>query len=241
MLILAGCAAVMRDTPAPIPTREYRASPGQRAATLIVGLPGRGGSMGDFERHGLVRALQEAGVRADVVAVDAHLGYYYRRTVIERLRADVLEPARQAGYRRLVLVGVSLGGLGALLCERDRPGSVDALVLMAPYLGDSAKLFEGIVAAGGPEKWAAGRDPQAGEVDVQLWTFLGNKSAQLPPTWLLAGRRDSLATGHRLLAGMLPAERVAMIEGAHDWGTWSALWREVCAGAELFRAERTAR
>ena len=75
--------------------------------------------------------LRESGARVDSIAVDAHLGYYFQRTVIARLQADVLQPARQQGYRRIVLVGVSLGGLGALLCERDLPGSVDALVLAA--------------------------------------------------------------------------------------------------------------
>jgi pimeloyl-ACP methyl ester carboxylesterase len=159
--------------------------------------------------------------------------------VIERLQADVLQPARQQGYRRIVLVGVSLGGLGALLCERDLPGSVDALVLLGPYLGKDAGLFDGIIASGGPAAWAAGRDPQAGGVEEQIWTFLGTQSAGLPPTWLLCGRRDSLAPGHRLLAGLLPANRVATIDGGHDWPTWRTLWRDLCLHSDLFRAEKS--
>ncbi len=237
-LTLAGCSVFLRDTPAPIPTQATQFSPAGRATTLVVFLPGRGGSMADFGRHGFTAVLRDAGVNADTIAVDAHLGYYFKRTVIERLRADVLVPARARGYRRIVLAGVSLGGLGALLGERDEPGLVDAIVLLAPYLGDQAALFERIRAAGGPAAWAAGRDPAAGSVEEQLWTFLGNRSAALPPTWLLYGRGDSLATGHQMLAALLPPARVKTVAGAHDWPTWLSLWREVCLHSDLFAAER---
>lgn len=195
--------------------------------------------MSDFEREGFLATLNEAGVKADTLTADAHLAYYIKRTVIDRLWIDVLQPARQQGYRRIVLVGLSLGGVGALFCEREHPGAADALVLLGPYLGDGKRFFERIADAGGPAAWAANRDLYADNVEEQLWTFLGAKSATLPPTWLLYGKSDSLATGHRLFAGLLPATRVASIEGAHDWPTWRALWREVCLNSELFSAEKT--
>ena len=149
-------------------------------------------------------------------------------------------PARQQGYRRIVLGGVSLGGLGARLCARDTPASVDALVLLAPSLGRKDRLFDQIDAAGGPAAWAAGRDPSAGAIEEQIWAFLGTKTPSLPPTWLLSGRADPYARAHRLLAGLLPAERVATIDGGHDWPVWRALWRDVCFNTDLFQAERTA-
>jgi pimeloyl-ACP methyl ester carboxylesterase len=239
LLPLTGCGLLLRETPSPIPTQAAPMVATERASTLVVFLPGRGDAMTDFEREGFVAALRESGARADAIAVDAHLGYYFRRTVIERLQTDVLQPARQQGYRRIVLVGVSLGGLGALLCERDLPGSVDALVLVGPYLGKDGGLFDGIIASGGPAAWAVGRDPHAGEVEEQIWTFLGMQSAALPPTWLLYGQRDSLAPGHRLLAGLLPAHRVVTIDGAHDWPTWRTLWRDLCLHSDLFRAEKS--
>lgn len=113
-------------------------------------------------------------------------------------------------------------------------------MLIGPYLGKDAGLFDGIRASGGPAAWAAGRDPQAGGVEEQIWTFLGAQSAVLPPTWLLYGRRDSLAPGHRLLASLLPASRVTTIDGAHDWPTWRALWRDLCMHSDLFQAEKSA-
>jgi pimeloyl-ACP methyl ester carboxylesterase len=238
--MLTGCSVFLRSTHTPIPTQVTQNSAAGRTATLVVFLPGRGGSMADFEREGFIATLRESGVKADAIAVDAHLGYYFKRTVLERLQVDVLRPARQQGYRRIVLVGVSLGGLGAMLNEREHPGSVDAIVLLAPYAGSDARLFDRFAAAGGLAVWAAGRDPLAGGVEEQLWTFLGTRSAALPPTWLLVGSRDRLGAGHRLLAGLLPPDRVLTIEGAHDWPTWRALWKETCLRSDLFRAEKTA-
>ena len=238
-MVLTGCSVFLRSTPVPIPTQATRTSAAGPAATLVVFLPGRGGSMADFDREGFVAVMKEAGVRADTITVDAHLGYYFKRTVLERLQVDVLQPARGRGYRRIVLVGVSLGGLGALLNERDYAGSVDALVLLSPYLGKDVQLFDRIAAAGGPAAWAAKRDPLAGGVEEQIWTFLGTRSAQLPPTWLLCGARDSLGPGHRLFATLLPTAQVRTIDGAHDWPTWRALWRNLCFNTDFFRAEKT--
>ena len=239
LVALTGCSLATRKTPAPMPTRSSPLAPSGRTATLVVWLPGRGDVLADFERQGIVATMREAGVKADAIMVDAHLGYYYKRTIIDRLRADVLLPARQQGYRRIVLVGVSLGGLGAVLNERDNHGSVDALVLLSPNLGDNDKLFDRIVGAGGPTRWAPGHDPQNGDVYEQLWTFLGMHSSQLPATWLFSGNSDHYGRGHRLLAGLLPAARVTTISGGHDWPTWRALWRDICFHSEVFQAERT--
>ncbi len=239
LLALTGCSLFLRATPTPIPTRASPVAVTGRTSTLVVFLPGRGDTLGAFEREGVMATLRAAGVQADTVEVDAHLGYYLKKTVVEQLRDEVLLPARQQGYRRIVLVGVSLGGLGSLLTERDHPGSVDAIVLLAPYLGKKEKLFDGIAAAGGPAAWARGRDPRAGSVEEQLWTFLGTKTSALPPTWLLSGTEDSYARGHRLFAMLLPADRVTTIAGGHDWATWRALWHEACTDSELFPQERT--
>lgn len=239
LLVLTGCSVLMRDTPVPIPTLMRPVSSTGRTETLVVFLPGRGDTMADYERAGIITTLREAGVKADAIIVDAHLGYYYQRTVVERLHADVFHPAREKGYRRIVLVGVSLGGLGGLLGEHDRPGSVDALVLLGPFLGEDNALFDRIDAAGGPVAWAGGRDPKAGKVEEQLWTFLGSKTSDLPPTWLLSGRDDKYGRGQRLFAGLLPASRVKIVEGDHGWHTWSKLWRDFCINSDAFQAERT--
>lgn len=195
--------------------------------------------MEDFERHGLSGELSRAGVHADWISVDAHLGYYRERSVVDRLREDVIAPARARGYRRIVVVGISLGGLGGLLYERDQPGQIDALVLIAPYLGQNKTLFAEIAAAGGPVPWAAAHADAKGEVETELWAFLGRRHGSLPPTWLAFGESDRLAVGHRLLGPLLPGERVLTEPGGHDWMTWQSLWRRLCHHSTLFAEERS--
>jgi pimeloyl-ACP methyl ester carboxylesterase len=239
---LCGCTHWPRATVVPIPTTRSAAY-GARSDTLVVFLPGRGDAMEDFSRRGLSDEMQRVGVRADWVAVDAHLGYYRARSIVERLKVDVIIPARAQGYRRIVVVGVSLGGLGGLLCERNIPGLIDGLVLLAPYLGDDEKLFASIAAAGGASTWAAGREqrePTDAELAEQLWIFIRRNHARLPATWLAYGAGDRLAGGHRLFAPLLPTERVRVIEGGHDWETWRTLWRELCVNSDLFASEKRA-
>jgi pimeloyl-ACP methyl ester carboxylesterase len=240
-LLFSGCRFLPRDAVVPMPSRFTPADASKRADTLVVFLPGRGGTMDDFTKNRFVAMLHETGVRADAVVTDAHLGYYLKRTVIDRLKADVLTPARQKGYSRIVAVGISLGGMGALLSERDQPGLFDELVLIAPYLGDRSALFSEIKAAGGPQAWASGRPLRDGEIDEQIWTFLGKHVHDLPPTWLLFGEQDRLAEGQRQLADLLPPDRVKRIEGGHDWRAWRTLWQDLCQNSDLFAAERATR
>ncbi len=235
-LFASGCASWPRAAVRPMPV--VASTPAPTAPTLVVFLPGRGDSREDFERQGMAAALRAAGVRADWIATDAHLGYYLDRSIVNVLREEVLRPARARGYRRIVLVGISLGGLGALLCVRDAPELVDGVVLIAPYLGDRAALFTEIDRAGGPAAWAEGRSGRQADVAAELWTFLGQRHAGLPPTWLAAGEADRLAQGHRLLAPLLSPERVRLAEGGHVWSVWRGLWTELCARSDLFAAER---
>jgi pimeloyl-ACP methyl ester carboxylesterase len=84
--------------------------------------------------------------------VNAHLGYYAARTVLERLRQDVIGPAR-ARYESIRLIGVSMGGLGTLLYAGRYPGHVTDVARLAPFVGE-ARIIEDITAAGGPRLWS---------------------------------------------------------------------------------------
>ncbi len=59
-----------------------------------------------------MRAARDAGLTADIVAADAHLGYYERRVVHIRIDEDVIAAGTRSGPRRVWLAGISLGGLG---------------------------------------------------------------------------------------------------------------------------------
>jgi len=190
---------------------------------LLVMLPGRGDHAADYERRGFIAELQKRPISADVVVAEALYGYYARRNLVERLKEDVVDPARARGYEQVWFFGISMGGMGSLFWAKREPG-VTGLVLFAPFLGDE-EVIEEITKAGGPSAWKP-KEPIA-EEDYQrdLWRWLqGVLAKDDPRVYLGAGTTDRLAPAHRLLASVLPPERFFNAEGGHDWPTWSKLW-----------------
>ncbi|RYF74462.1 MAG: alpha/beta hydrolase, partial [Comamonadaceae bacterium] len=177
--------------------------------------------------------VRERHLAADVMLVDANVSYYYDQTFIERLHSSVIAPQRARGYRSIWLVGISIGGFGALIHELARPGSVDGIVALAPYLG-RRPLGAEISKAGGLRVWKSPEGPPPDEeADRKLWPWLQQYAAAplstsgLPPLYLGYGLSDRFASNHRLLADALPAGHVFTTDGGHDWPQWSALWRKV--------------
>ena len=223
---LSGC---YRPPPATAPLATLRlGGPAAESRTLVIFLPGRGDSPENFDRHGFARAVRERGLPVDLLAVDAHLGYYLNGTVIERLETDVIAPARARGYRRIWLVGISIGGLGSLLYLRAHPGVVSGVVLLAPYLGERDVTDE-IAAAGGLGRWQPVDLPSDRFHPRQLWrwlqeTYAGLSAPSATPLYLGYGTRDRFVAGDRLLAAVLPPERVFTTPGGHRWDPWRRLW-----------------
>lgn len=226
----AGCA-LWRPTVTPLRqqtllTAAASASELPAKRCLAVLLPGRFDSAESFAQAGFADAVRERGLALDVVAVDAHFGYYRKRTVLERLRADVVAPARAAGYEQIWIGGVSLGGLGSLLYLRDHPEDLAGVVALAPFLGADPLIAE-IAAAGGPARWQPGEPgDRADDVGRELWRWFAPWLAgpQPLPLYLGWGESDALAPSNRLAASLLPPERVFPLPGGHDWRTWRALW-----------------
>ena len=213
-------------------THLQTARPGQRSDTLLVFLPGAFLKPEEFEREGFVDAVRARHVAADVMLVDANVSYYYDQSFVQRLSDDVLAPARNAGYTAIWLVGISIGGFGALTHELSRPGLVDGIVALAPYLGRRPIGAE-IQKAGGLRAWKAPETPTDDEVDRKLWPWLQQyadpepATRPLPPLYLGYGLADRFAANHQLLADALPQDRVFTTEGGHDWPQWSRLWRKM--------------
>jgi pimeloyl-ACP methyl ester carboxylesterase len=138
MVLWAGCA---RLRPAVVPLRTLELSPPGSHRTLVVFLPGRRDSPEDFRRFRFAELARRSGVLADFVAVDAHPGYYFNKTIVDRLREDILAPARKK-YERIWLVGISIGGTGSLLYAAQHPEDVDGIVLLAPFLGNDPVIEE---------------------------------------------------------------------------------------------------
>lgn len=207
----------------PLRTVAFRSSAAGRR--LLVLLPGIGDLAEEFSRAGFVDAVRQTAPGTEMVAVDAHLGYYTSRSLVERLHLDVIRPAIEAGYSEISLAGISLGGLGALLYAGAHPQQLSRVWLLAPYLGPSGLVRE-IREAGGLARWA----PEGGKGDAPLrevWGWIKERrEASSPPLYLGYGAADRFAAAHRLLAETLPPEQVREVPGGHDWKTWRTLWSQ---------------
>lgn len=223
--------AVAKLLPMPVPLRQYRLAVGPgRTDDLIVFLPGIDDFAGDFALHGFQALLRRRGIAADTLEVDAHVGYYLCHRLPERLEVDVLAPARRAGYRRLWLVGLSLGGLGAIRYTGHFGAELAGVVLLAPFLG-FRRTVRAIRVAGGLRAWEPPPTADTSwEVSVWSWAKQRLEDPCGPELWLAFGEQDGFAPAGRMLAEVLPAERVVTVPGGHDWSTWLRLWDRMLAG-----------
>jgi len=230
---------------APLAVRPFSCGD-KRASELMIFLPGIGDLLEDFERNGFVEMVRASGRQADMLAADVHAGYYFHLSVLNRLQEDVIEPAKLCGYQSIWLIGISLGGFGALLYAMENTNDIQGLMLLAPYLGEDHVVAE-IAAAGGLKMWRPGNVAAGGHVR-RVWSWLKRVYAMphegpAPQLYLGYGNRDWFARGNALLAESLPTDRVFIIPGGHDWKTWRALWRVMLAArhAERSRSSDLAR
>lgn len=235
-LLLTGCLPFLRQTGDPIPTRTLAATDDAECAVIL--LPGFWDGPRDFAKHEFAARLDDLSVK--VIAVDAHVGYYRERTILQRLQA-VVEPEAAAG-RRIFLVGNSLGGVGGLIYARHDAGPLHGLVLLAPYLGED-ELIREIEAAGGPLQWApAGTEPSTEEPEgrnldreefpTETWRWLARwhrRGAGDPEIWLGWGADDDFAYSAGVAASLLPEGHAREVPGGHDWKAWTRAWGEIVA------------
>jgi hypothetical protein len=227
-LAIAGCS----------PTRPVRALLFRHAADrpercLVVMFPGVLDGAERFEETGFTSDVVRSGAQCDVVALELHLRYYQEIGLGQVVYEDILLPAAARGYDEIWLVGVSMGGLGALLTAEAHPELVSGLILLSPYVGDEAALHE-IIDAGGAESW---RPPDGIEEQpwtqsnytAHLWSWLRGYATDpddLPPLYIGWAEHDWLGAGDLLLASIQPEHRVILGPGGHGWTTWRPMFRQ---------------
>lgn len=230
---LVGCELFLA-TPKPIPSvRRSTTRAPVRERTLLILLPGRGSRMGDYVKGGFFRLAQDARLPLDVVAVDAHFGYYMRRKLLPRIHEDFVLPARKKGYRQVWILGISMGGLGALLYAQKHPRQVDGLILLAPYLGDK-KLIRRIEEAGGVGAWKPTEPVKESDYQRRLWRWLKayvKPSPGLPRLFIGWGRSDRFRRANALLATLVPTPQTFGVDGGHTYGPWRQLFKAILASA----------
>jgi len=217
----SGCA---RQFSIPIETEQLAGSE-QPPRILLVYLPGNGDAADAFKRNGLIAMLRERNLNVAVLGVNAHLGYYQNGSVLMRLKQDVIDPAKKRGYDRIWLVGNSLGAYGSVLYAARYPADISGVVLLGVYAGDK-KIINEIEHAGALRSWAPGTIEEK-DWDRQFWSWLKRyegRASEYPPVYLGYGRWDRFAYGQDLLATVLPAGRVVVVAGRHDWSTWKKAW-----------------
>lgn len=225
--MLGACA----DMQTPIPTASYPTATPERARALVIMLPGAGDRVGTYDEHGFIASMRDSGMDVDMLEVDAHFGYYKSRTLLDRMEQDVLAPNRDK-YEEIWIVGISMGGIGALLTAWTHPDDIDGLILIAPYLG-RRKTLRSISKAGGLASWEPPAQVDDEAWDVEIWRMLKEISeaggAGKPSLHLMYGEDDFGVRAHELLAVGLPPARVRTVPGGHAWTTWTTLWTNLMA------------
>lgn len=237
-LCLSACANT-GDRRLPIPTQTFR-SDADPARALVVVLPGRWDDVDAMADAGIAQAIQSAWPEADVLLTGATLSYYLDGRLASRLHEEVIVPARARGYREIWLAGASMGGMGTLLYERQYPGELEGLLLLAPYLGDRRLLRE-IERSGGIAAWQPGPEPveiDRGNYQRELWRHLQTWVENPQPgrrVWLAYGSQDRLRRAVPLFAPLIPDAQILERPGGHKWTVWVPAAGEAFAIAQQRR------
>lgn len=196
------------------------------APTLMVLLPCAYGTPEDFQREGFVSAVRDRALPVDMVLADLNLECITNGTALTSLRDSIISPARKAGYSNIVIVGISIGGFMALSYADHFPGEVDKICLIAPYLGNRMITNE-IMVAGGILNWSR-NDIESNDHERRIWSWLKNYfDHHTTLIYLGYGSSDRFAAVLKIVADQLTSNHVKIVDGGHDWTTWSTLWNQL--------------
>lgn len=223
----------------PLPRVYHKVKTEEQPSTLIVFLPGIFSGPHYYVLKGIIGDVKKSGLPMDSVAVDAHSGYYRDESLFFRLSEDIIKPARKEGYDNIWLVGVSLGGLGALLHAKQYPDSIDGVVALAPYFGGKEIQTE-IKAAGGFRMWKPVQqlDPQDRYRSILLWLqqYYANNQKK-PAIFLGYGRDDRFSDFLDMVAEIMPGDHVITLPGGHFWKTWRNIFN-VYLEKDIFKSQK---
>ena len=197
------------------------AEAGTVAPTRVLLLPAAYTALEDFLTEGFVKAARDRALPLDLGFVELKVQHLTDRTLLRRLRHEVVLPARASGCS-VWLGGISLGGFVALAYADRYPQEVDGLCLVAPYLGNHIVTGE-IQRANGVTEWAPGHLADDDD-ERRIWRFIKERRAWPGPLHLCFGRDDRFAESHRLMAAALSPESVDIVPGGHEWPAWRHLW-----------------
>jgi len=203
--------------PASIPILSEYYNYHETNSTLIVLLPGFDEPPTNFIKFGAVEQIIACQSNINILGVDSHFGYYRDATIIERLHEDIIKPARDAGIQKIWLLGISLGGLGSLIYRQTHPEEIEAVIVMAPYIGEWDELS---AYQSEPKKSRETIRPEL----VELWDGLTTIPVDDPAITLAFGENDYNSKQHQWFASLLNEDKVVSGPGGHRWTVWQKLW-----------------
>lgn len=199
---------------------------GGQERTLLLMLPGAKNTPQQLSENGFIREVRQRRLPVDVLALHAHADLYLSGEVDALLREAFRHIAAQ-GYKRIWLLGISLGGSGAMMSVVKSMAEIEKVFLIAPFLGTRGLIAEA-TRAGGLMHWDAGEiPPRDHERRLLHLVRHGIQSAGLPTILLGYGSEDHYRGASDLLAAHLPQQRSVVRPGGHDWETWRTLWGEL--------------
>ena len=223
--LFAGCYPTAKI---PMETILYDAVNVQGPRSLIIFLPGNGDPISVFKKEGLIEAVRERGLPIDMVAVNAHIGYYVNWSILVRMKEDVIEPLRSRGYKQIWLVGDSMGAYGSLSYAKEHLDEISGVVLLGPFLGDE-QLIKDIKQSGGLQSWDPGDITSATKEawERSIWAWFKERQTTknyYPSMYLGYGHGDRFSYAQEYLASVMQADHVIAIDGYHSWRTWKKIW-----------------
>ena len=211
---------------APLKTLYYETEKTSLQKNMIIFLRGRGGDYKDFESQSFINEVKKRKLPFDMAAPNTHLGYYIGETLVPRLKADIIEPAKSRGYQKFWLVGVSMGGLGSLMYTMQHDEDIEGICLISPFLGYD-KIINEISDAGGLSNWDPGDYNPDSDWQRMFWHWLkqcAKGEKPLPNIYLGYGTEDSFSTAHKLLGDILPVEHIFTTPGEHTVDVMKKIW-----------------
>jgi pimeloyl-ACP methyl ester carboxylesterase len=197
---------------------------GATASTRVLFLPAAYTGPEDFVQAGFVRAVRQRELPLDLVFAEMNLQHLTDRTILRRVRHELVLPARALGCRSIWLCGISLGGFISLAFAERYTSEIDGLCLLAPYLGNHMIIGE-IERATGIAAWQPG-ELAADDDERRVWRFIQSQPRKQISVRLGYGREDRFANSHRIMADTLDPQDVRVIPGGHEWPVWSQLWED---------------
>lgn len=195
--------------------------PGAAAAPTLVLLPAAATTADDFVREGFIDELGALGIDTTVLSAAVPVDVYAADRVVALVKAQI--GTTGASLAPIWFVGISLGAMTALACAEANRSTVGGVFAIAPWPGPRGLWND--VPAIGLAAWAAREREARFDDERRVWRWLGEGADRGPQVMIGYGRGDRFAEGQELLASAVPPAHRFVIDGAHDWPTWKALWR----------------